>query len=705
MQLKEISLNNFRIYKGVNTINLMPDNDKNIIIISGKNGFGKTTFLMSLVWCLYGKQMGMVDELYKSEIAQKGSYAKYIAGSMNRLASLEGAFKFSVSLTFTDVKMLTGNFSEVQITRSYDTRTSSENVVVLIDGQFNEIIRDLTTDKQDGAEIFIRDFILPIEIAKFFFFDAEKIVSLAEINSIEQRKNLSKAYTEVLGIKKYEDLKETLESLQDDYRKKSATPEDRKDLNQIEADIKNKTIEIEELEDQIAKSTDSRNEKKNESNELQKKLVIEGNSITIEELNSLKNSETEYKEKIDSLKNELKDLFDLIPFGLSGSILNDVVVQLDKERNFSDAKFQQENIEQKTNQILQDIEEEKKNETFVVDIKVRNFYEEQIKNLIKKYFFTQVSKISDDFVPLHDFSSQQQNELNALVLNLKHSFKENFSKISDENQRTKNELDKISRKIKNAEKDTEDDQIRNLRNKKEELDKEAEDIAFKIGGYQEKIHSIKDEIKTLKQKQDTLRKRLDESRQYSEKERKTKQVISELKNFIKDFKEVTKQKLEQNILKELTILMHKKNFINSVKVTINQAGDDIDINLYDIRNSVIDRSQLSMGERQMYASALLKSLVCESEIEFPVFIDSPMQKFDTEHAQNVLKEFYPSVSNQVVLFPLLIKELTENEYDNILKPKVNKTFIIKNFRSEWSQFEEVNPDELIKKYKEENNAN
>jgi len=705
MQLKEISLNNFRIYKGKNTINLMPDNDKNIIIISGKNGFGKTTFLMSLVWCLYGKQMGMVDELYKSEIAQKGSYAKYIAGSMNRLASLEGNFKFSVSLTFTDVKMLTGNFSEVQITRSYDTRTSNESVVVLIDGQYNEIIRDLTTDKQDGAEIFIRDFILPIEIAKFFFFDAEKIVSLAEINSIEQRKNLSKAYTEVLGIKKYEDLKETLESLQDDYRKKSATPEDRKDLNQIETDIKNKTIEIEELEDKITKLTEAKNEKKNESDELQKKLVIEGNSITIEELNNLKNSETEYKEKIDSLKNELKDLFDLIPFGLSGSILNDVVVQLDKERNFSEAKFQQENIEQKTNQILQDIEDEKRNETFVVDIKVRNFYEEQIKILIKKYFFSQVSKISDDFAPLHDFSSQQQNELNALVLNLKHSFKENFSKISDENQRTKNELDKISRKIKNAEKDTEDDQIRNLRNKKEELDKEADDLAFEIGGCQEKIHSTKEDIKTLKQKQDTLRKRLDESRQYSEKERKTKQVISELKNFIKDFKEVTKQKLEQNILKELTILMHKKNFINSVKVTINQAGDDIDINLYDIRNNVIDRSQLSMGERQMYASALLKSLVCESEIEFPVFIDSPMQKFDTEHAQNVLKEFYPSVSNQVVLFPLLIKELTEHEYDDILKPKVNKTFIIKNFKSEWSQFEEVNPDELIKKYKEENNAN
>lgn len=49
MYIKEIELNNFRIYKGKNVISLLPSDDKNVIVISGKNGFGKTTFLMSLV--------------------------------------------------------------------------------------------------------------------------------------------------------------------------------------------------------------------------------------------------------------------------------------------------------------------------------------------------------------------------------------------------------------------------------------------------------------------------------------------------------------------------------------------------------------------------------------------------------------------------------------------------------------------------------
>ncbi len=61
---------------------------------------------MSLVWCLYGKQMEKVDELYQKEIADKGGYGKYIGNSLNRLAKSNGETKFSVSVTFTNVKYL-----------------------------------------------------------------------------------------------------------------------------------------------------------------------------------------------------------------------------------------------------------------------------------------------------------------------------------------------------------------------------------------------------------------------------------------------------------------------------------------------------------------------------------------------------------------------------------------------------------------------
>lgn len=699
MFIKEIELNNFRIYKGGNKIDLTPTEDKNIVVVSGKNGFGKTTFLMSLVWCLYGRQMEKVDELYLKEIADKGGYGKYIGNSLNRLARAEGETKFSVSVTFQDVKIPEITCNEIKITRSYDIVTSiNDKVEVLIDGFQNELIQDLTTEgKQDGEEIFIRDFILPIEIAKFFFFDAEKIVSLAEINSPEQRRLLSQAYTEVLGIKKYEDLKDQLEIIQDEYRKKSAKPQEKSDFNQIITDIQNKQMAIESYEEEIQRLGQEKIEKNGESNDIQLKLIQEGNMMSLDQLNELKSDENDLALKINSLQNELKELFDLIPFALAGETLMDVSNQLDDEKNYKNNKFKQEDVENKSKNILNDIEVEKKKFSGVIDYDVRDFYENQIKHLIKKYFYSDVPDIPDNFSIFHDFSSSEDNEVKSLINNLRHSFKESFSKINVEYSKNKSELDSIRRKIRDAEKDAEDDYVASLRQQKEHLDKRVISIDKDIYDFGEKIGALKNEIKSLKQRQEELRKKIDASRLYSEKDKKTQELISNLKDFIKQFKITTKEKLGENILAELTTLMHKKGFIKKVVVDINQAGDDVDINLYNERNEKIDKGSLSMGERQMYASSLLKALVDESDIEFPVFIDSPMQKFDKDHARNVIKEFYPNVSKQVVLFPLIHKELTEDEF-NLLEPKISKAYIINNVSTDSSEFKKVEPSELIKTY-------
>ena len=61
MFIDSIILNNFRAYKGRNETTFIK-NGKNVFLIAGNNGFGKTTYLSALVWCLYGKLMVDVDE-------------------------------------------------------------------------------------------------------------------------------------------------------------------------------------------------------------------------------------------------------------------------------------------------------------------------------------------------------------------------------------------------------------------------------------------------------------------------------------------------------------------------------------------------------------------------------------------------------------------------------------------------------------------
>jgi DNA sulfur modification protein DndD len=339
MTIKEIELYNFRIYKNECKIDLSSTNKHNIFIVSGRNGFGKTTFLMSLVWCLYGKNMQEVDDLYKKEITDQGGYSKYIANSLNRLAKSEENYKFHVAIKFVNVNIPEVPCKEITVKRSYNTLTStSEEVEVLIDGYPSELAMEV------GQEIFIREFIMPIEIAKFFFFDAEKIVNLAEVTTTEQRKKLSQAYSEVLGIKKYEDIKGNLESLQMKLRQESASASEKNQLEQLKADVAKFENLIQEHNNKISELREQRNEKNNESREIQNKLIKEGSLITAEELLKIREQEEDLTKRQAALQNELKESYDVIPFAIVGEKFLEVSKQIENEANYKAAQFKEENV-------------------------------------------------------------------------------------------------------------------------------------------------------------------------------------------------------------------------------------------------------------------------------------------------------------------------------------------------------------------------
>ena len=201
-------------------------------------------------------------------------------------------------------------------------------------------------------------------------------------------------------------------------------------------------------------------------------------------------------------------------------------------------------------------------------------------------------------------------------------------------------------------------------------------------------------IQKEKLKED-LRKKLKAAAKDRVKDKLTEDLSRKLKEYISLYKDRKKKSLADQILSGLQKLMHKKGFVERVEVAI--RGEDIEIDLYDKSGEIIRKEGLSKGEQQLYATALLHGLVEESDIEFPVFIDSPMQKFDEEHAENIVKFFYPSISEQVILFPLINKELSAREYEMLL-PNVARAFLIVNKNANQSGFEQVEPSELFDEY-------
>lgn len=704
MTIREIELNNFRIYKGKNKIELFPDENKNIIIVSGNNGFGKTTFLMSLVWCLYGKNMGKVDELYRKEIDEKGGYSKYIGNSLNFAAQKEGKTRFSVSVTFTDVEIPDTPCTEITITRSYDSATNyDDELEILIDGRKNDLFTGTKEEITKEEEIFIRDYILPIEIAKFFFFDAEKIVSFAQINTPEQRKDLSLAYSQVLGIQKYEDLKNELVRIQDDYRKVSAKPEEKRVFNALIADIDFKDSEIKRLSEEIVNLEDDRAIKRHDSTELQSKLIREGDMMSADELTRLNVRKTELETMLSEAVDSLKDLYSLIPFGLAGGLMAELSVQLETEKAYKQNKLQLEGVNDKTDVILGDIEEAKRKLPFPVDIKTRDFYESQIRQLIKKHFYNVLDESKFDlFSILHDFSQGQIEEFKRIIVRIKES-KSSFENLFYNYTKAKAELYTIEKNIREAEKKAESDYVQKLRTRKEDIDRQIDSIGEEIGKKQSEIEALRDQVIAHKKQKEILSKKIDVSEQNRAVDNEATRLIHTIQKFLIRFKEEKKKALAKKLEEKLQSYLHKTDLVKKVIVDINGNGDDVDICLFGYDDKKIDNGILSMGERQMFASALLSALVDETEFEFPVFIDSPMQKFDPQHTRNVLTKFYPNVSKQVILFPLLKKELTEEEYQYI-KPIVNKSYLINN-EKDGSYFVEVKPEDLFKEYNNSGYAN
>ena len=650
---------------------------------------------MSLVWCLYGRQMEDVDDLYAREIKEKGGYPKYIVTSLNRQAKADDDTSFSVRLTLVNAIIPGLTCSEISIKRTYNTRTATEDLEILIDGFENELIKGLGDEKFRGEENFIRDYLLPIEIAKFFFFDAEKIVSLAEVNTPDQRKKLSQAYSEILGIKKYEDAKKEIEETQMRIRSRTANAKELEKINNLNNDTTNLKLAIGDNNQQIIELRDKRTELRFESDEIQKKLIRVGNLITLEELEALRASGSELEARLNAVQSELGKSYDLVPFAIAASKISEVVGQVKMEGEFKDAKFRQENAENVEDKLLDELSEEVDKCGKVVSGSIRDFYNNAFRKLIRKHLAMDVPEFAADFKLLHDLTESERAQLQALVDNLRLSFRQEFKRLHFEYNQTRNDLGQVKRRIADAESLSEDAVIKADRQRKKALDEEVERIGEQIGGLEQANSSHHLAIVNNDKQLEELRKKLRASAQDQKKDVLTEALSKQLRDYIVLYKDRKKESLGRQIHKGLKLLMHKKGFVHRVEVRI--MGEDIEIELYNKRGEEILKEGLSKGEQQLYATALLYGLVEESEFAFPVFIDSPMQKFDDQHAENIVREFYPKIAEQVILFPLINKELSAREYEMLL-PSVARSYLIVNQDYDQSGFEEVAPPQLFTRY-------
>lgn len=699
MLINKIILNNYRLYEGENTISFNFNESKNIYLVCGENGFGKTTFLHSLLWCLYGRFVGDIpvsgQDSSNYTATQKGNLNLSAARRYEELASPEAIAAIkkngytgyeeiqkdsicSVTICFTEVGIPSIPCRNICVKRSYDALLQKEDVEILIDGNRNELTEEI------GPDVFINDFILNKDIASLFFFDSEEIVSLAETNTIADRRKLSQAYEEVLGIRKYEDLKTNLESLRLRYRKKSKDLTLRDKLESLESERDAKKQEALNLESTIEQMQASMDALREENEQLQTKLSREGSSVKTEELQRVKAVIEHCKQEDARMKNAIKQFIDYAPFAVAGNVFSQAYQLAKADHNTTAIN----NTAVAQNSVLDALSSDMVQLLSSMPLKKKETEEAQkkLESIIAKY------RGSTSNREIHlNISDEDFAEIEAVYNSLTTTYKLEFSTLAEAYRKNRITLERNARRLANIQSKESDEVVKALRDKKNEIEQKIKDTEEQLRQNHVKTGELKLTLESLNKQIKELSRKVSVDDADEEKDKVASELIGELDTFLFSLKETKKSSLELRIRNALNTLMHKEDFIGRVEVEL--EDDSMDIKLYSPNGFEIDKMLLSKGEKQLYATSVLKALVDESGIQFPVFIDSPLQKFDKSHASKIITEFYPSVSKQVILFPLLHKELTATEYE-MLKPYVENAVVISNDTVR-STFKKVNTDKLM----------
>lgn len=261
---------------------------------------------------------------------------------------------------------------------------------------------------------------------------------------------------------------------------------------------------------------------------------------------------------------------------------------------------------------------------------------------------------------LLDYSDESYRTILAVDNNIKNSLRSRYTEIIKKEKDLRFELNKILKKTRSFENKNTNPLNEKYRAEKHEIDSQIEKLLVKKG----ELNQVKLDLVSKSTVLNKQISQLENKEKLIGEDRKklavTLEVLEKIETITNKIKIEKKHSLERSILLGMNSLMHKVDFIEKVRIEL--YDDYLDINLVDKDNNVIDKESLSKGEQQLYATSILKSLVEESGISFPIFVDSPLQKFDKDHSKNIIKKFYPSISKQVVLLPLLEKELTFDEF-------------------------------------------
>ena len=644
MLIQRIKISNFKTYLSLD-LDLTVDDDRPIILIGGSNGGGKTTLFEAISGALYGLKIESKEHFM--ELLNQGAVNKV---------------KPEISLQITFVGKVLGQQQKYILKRNYILNPQGrplESVSLNMNGNMY-VYGTMTAPKERvRAEQEISKIIkanLPQELSQYFLFDAMQSSELLKKNVFQQ--TIRDNFENVLGFKKYLQLKRAAEKLQQEWAEQRL-----------------------EAEKEAKEYSSLCNQKE--------QLVIDLNASLAEQdrlykyMSSVEDEYQRAKEGAQQAANLSKRIQDVD--GKIRVITEDAANYAENLKAFVDnieinvfLPKLASNLSQEINNILRVKEQLQKQSTGTYPIETLRDVTSKIIDYLKELSLCSQA-VDEENVISHIVA--MQNTTNA---------KDPYDYLNTAEVDALRELPKkgngnqfVSIDRKRQDMEIQLANLDNLRTEKRTLEQtQAGGNGLLIANYEDAKRSV-DKLKTqedsLKNEIQRLEKRIHQFDVQIQQEPDVKfDTLVKLRPFFDKVADNLLKKKKTQIETEMQsqlnrLLVSYKGHVG--RVELSDSMENFNINLYPSAGNEISLNQLNAASKQIFIQVLLKVLRNLGDYNPPVMIDTVMGVLDNESRDALMEEYFPQLAEQTILLCTTSEIRTDSDYIK-LEPFISKTYTL-----------------------------
>lgn len=666
MWVSKIELVCFKSYQHQEFTFPEPSNGKNVVLIGGLNGYGKTSILEALYLCLYGK-----DAL--AHLARAGlktddvrGYPTFLEKAFNGEALRDGRDTMLVRVTVHRSKLKAIEITRKWYFRSNGSWTDEETTVRAITRNVPEMPR---SDGKNGFNLadMLDDFFVPAHIAPFFFFDGEEVKKLADQSRIEQVKQ---GLEGLLGVVLLRSLSDRLRQFEQSRRQGVVTVDEER-LAVLERSLR----ENERLEREVVQQIETAKEQKRlltaEFQSILERVTSAGggggDTATYKEL--VEEREQFRNAQRQNLRAQEEILSGRLPFHLaSKSILETMRHQLEAEVRYFKWEGEKQALEPRKNEFRTALDRQ----AFPsIDPPLSDGQQSALNARIDAawgaLFYPPPDDCADRIV--HSYLSPADRAKTLEFLDsIAVSHREVQDLLSEHGQLTQR-IDDLGRKI----------------SKLEGIDRDGTLAALtqELKAVQQRIEKCDEDMRVEERRKTALETDILRQRADFEREKKKLDESSPLRSII------TKSERIRAVIEDLVPALFPlkvKELGSSMTQVYRQLAHKDQVSRIVIANDgtskILGKSgkaitfDRSAGENQIFATALIAGLAKVSGINAPLVVDTPLGRLDSRHRRNILQFWTSDASRQVILLSQ-DKEIDPEFYLRIAK-HVSKTYLLEH---------------------------